>query len=177
LGKKDFDIPHPKLPPKKIKQKLAAKEVKKVPAVEKVLPVEHQKKYTIEKLTTESPAAATQKNNTPTATERKKIQKEKDGALQPGTLQTAYPRYNENTPPPYPRLARKRGQEGTTILQVLVNKEGGVDDLKVIVSSNFSLLDRAALKAVRKWSFEPGRKGTERISMWVKVPVTFKLKK
>jgi TonB family protein len=37
------------------------------------------------------------------------------------------------------------------------------------------MLDRAALNSVRKWYFEPGRKGTENIDMWVKVPVTFKL--
>jgi protein TonB len=82
-----------------------------------------------------------------------------------------------NAPPTYPGLARKRGHEGTVILQVLVNKAGRVDDLKIEISSNFALLDRAALAAVRKWRFEPGRQGEERISMWVRVPVTFKLKK
>jgi len=102
--------------------------------------------------------------------------KEKTGVPLPGTLQMAYPRYQLNAPPPYPGLARKRGLQGTVILQVLVNKEGRVDDLKIDASSNFSMLDRAAVKAVRKWSFEPGKKGEERISMWVKVPVTFQLK-
>ncbi len=89
----------------------------------------------------------------------------------------AYPRYQLNSPPAYPRLARKRAQEGTVILQVLVNRDGRVGDLEIDVSSNFTLLDRAAITAVRKWSFEPGRRGEERVPMWVRVPVTFKLNK
>ncbi|MFC1837899.1 TonB family protein [Thermodesulfobacteriota bacterium] len=94
----------------------------------------------------------------------------------PGTIQLAYPRYQLNAPPSYPGIARKRGQEGTVILQVLVNSEGRVDDLKIESSSNYSLLDRAALTAVRKWTFEPGRKGGLQIPMWVRVPVSFKLR-
>jgi protein TonB len=93
-----------------------------------------------------------------------------------GTLQTAYPRYQLNSPPPYPRLARKRGQEGTVILQVRVNESGRVDDLKLEQSSNYNMLDRAALTAVRTWIFEPGRKGEKSLAMWVRVPVTFQLK-
>ena len=108
-------------------------------------------------------------------TDSQALQQE-EGVNLPGTLQMAYPRYQENAPPNYPALARKRGQEGAVILQVLVNREGRVDDLQIDTSSNFSLLDRAALSAIRKWSFEPGRRGKERIPMWVKVPVTFKLK-
>jgi protein TonB len=99
------------------------------------------------------------------------------GTIMPGTVQLAYPRYQLNTPPAYPGLSRKRGQEGTVILQVLVNREGGVDKLKIDVSSKFSLLDSAALTAVKKWSFEPGKRGEQKVPMWVRVPVTFKLKK
>ena len=99
-----------------------------------------------------------------------------EGAVMPGTVQLAYPRYQSNDPPLYPGLSRKRGQEGTVNLQVLVNKQGRVEDLEIENSSGFGLLDRAALSAVRKWDFEPGRQGEERIAMWVRVPVTFKLK-
>ena len=102
---------------------------------------------------------------------------ENDGVTLPGTLQMAYPRYQLNAPPTYPGLARKRGHEGTVILQVLVNEKGRVDDLEIENSSGFRLLDRAAVSSVRKWSFEPGRRGEERIPMWVRVPVTFTLNK
>jgi len=99
-----------------------------------------------------------------------------EGVSLPGTLQMAYPRYHLNSPPPYPGLARKRGQQGTVVLKVLVNSEGRVEDMIIDESSGFSLLDRAAVKAVGKWLFEPGKKQAENVSMWVKVPVTFTLK-
>lgn len=102
---------------------------------------------------------------------------ENEGATLPGTLQMAYPRYRFNKSPAYPGLARKRGQEGTVVLQVLVNTNGRVDDLEIEKSSGFASLDRAAAASVRKWSFEPGRRGEEKIPMRVRVPVTFKLKK
>jgi len=38
-----------------------------------------------------------------------------------------------------------------------------------------AMLDRAAVNSVRKWFFEPGRRGNDKMDMWVKVPVTFKL--
>jgi len=101
---------------------------------------------------------------------------QEEGVELPGTLQMAYPRYQDNAPPTYPALARKRGQEGAVILEVLVNRNGRVDELKIDTSSNFTLLDRATVSAVREWSFEPGMRGEEKIPMWVKVPVTFKLK-
>ncbi len=100
-----------------------------------------------------------------------------DTITRPGTLQTAYPRYQLNSPPVYPGRARKRGQQGTVFLQVLVNSNGMVDDLEIETSSGFVSLDRAAAEAVRQWSFEPGRRGEEKIPMWVRVPVTFKLTK
>lgn len=99
------------------------------------------------------------------------------GAEKPsGTVQMAYPRYKINKMVPYPGLARKRGQEGTVVLQVLVNREGRVDDLKIETSSGFGLLDRTAVAAVKDWSFEPGRKDRNPIAMWVRVPIVFTLK-
>ena len=92
-----------------------------------------------------------------------------------GAVRLARPKYRENSPPKYPKRARKRGYEGTVVLRVLVNRQGRVDDLLIDVSSNHTMLDRAAANSVRKWFFEPGRRGKNKIDMWVKVPVTFKL--
>jgi periplasmic protein TonB len=38
------------------------------------------------------------------------------------------------------------------------------------------MLDRAAMRAVKDWMFEPARQGEEKVDMWVKVPLTFRLK-
>lgn len=144
-------------------------------AVEEIVPAT-QKSDEITKDVNPDPDEAAKVQERTTQSAPQTTQKE-EGTNLPGTLQMAFPRYRLNVPPTYPGLARKRGQEGTVILQVLVNKEGRVDDLKIDVSSNFNLLDRTAVKAVLKWSFEPGRRGDVKIPMWVKVPVTFKLKK
>ena len=147
----------------------------KQPAVKKIAAApEGSEKTEQDRISDPGKSAEIQKQ----VTEAKSVAAPEDaGGILPGTLQMAYPRYQLNTPPAYPGLARKRGQEGTVILRVLVNREGRVVDLSIDVPSNFSLLDRAALAAVRKWIFEPGRRGEERVPMWVRVPVTFKLNK
>jgi protein TonB len=159
--KPDNFLQAPPLLGEKTKQPSTIIEEKRKPAVEEIMPAYQKAENATEDVKHEPGEAA----------------EEKEGVILPGTLQMAYPRYQLNTPPTYPGLARKRGQEGTVILQVLVNREGRVDDLKIDTSSNLTLLDRAAVTAVRKWSFEPGRRGEERVPMWVRVPVTFKLKK
>jgi protein TonB len=59
---------------------------------------------------------------------------------------------------------------------VLIDANGRVDDLTLLKSSGHSVLDRAALSAVRKWLFEPGTEGGIKKKMWVKIPVRFDLK-
>jgi protein TonB len=61
------------------------------------------------------------------------------------------------------------------ILEVLDNPEGRVDDLKILTSSGYAVLDRSAVKSVRTWVFKPAKKGDEVVAMWVQVPVQFKL--
>jgi protein TonB len=43
-------------------------------------------------------------------------------------------------------------------------------------SSGFEMLDRAAIAAVRRWVFEPGRRGGNPVAAWVQVPVRFALR-
>jgi protein TonB len=66
--------------------------------------------------------------------------------------------------------------EGTVVLEALVNGRGRVDDLNVHASSGYNLLDDAALRAVRNWLFDPGKKGGMPMSMTVLVPVRFALR-
>jgi len=88
----------------------------------------------------------------------------------------ARPVYRANSPPEYPGLARRRGYEGTVILEVLVDSTGRVGELRLSKSSNHGVLDRAAMATVKKWLFEPGTKGGVPVEMWVKVPIRFSLK-
>jgi len=143
-------------------------------AAEEIVPASQKPNDIAENIKPEPGEAA--KAQKPVTQAEQQTAQQNDGGSLPGTLQMAYPRYQLNIPPAYPGLARKRSQEGTVILQVLVNEKGRVDDLEIKTSSSYRLLDRAAVSAVRKWNFEPGRRGDEKIPMWVRVPVTFKLK-
>jgi TonB family protein len=58
-----------------------------------------------------------------------------------------------HTDPPYPRLARRRGWEGTVYLSIRITPEGQVHKVKIAQSSGYELLDRAALEAVRQWRY------------------------
>ena len=103
------------------------------------------------------------------------------GSLEPDpdstsrTERDATPLYRRNPAPEYPLIGRKRGYQGTVILEVLVTREGRVGDLRVSASSGYSLLDQAALTTVKTWSFEPGMRAGKKVDMWVKVPVRFRL--
>ncbi|SHI47615.1 TonB family C-terminal domain-containing protein [Malonomonas rubra DSM 5091] len=87
----------------------------------------------------------------------------------------ALPRYDINPPPIYPDIARRRGQQGRVELKVLVEKDGSVGKLKVETSSGYKALDRAALRAVRFWTFKPALDYGLPIESWVIVPVDFVL--
>ena len=61
-------------------------------------------------------------------------------------------------------------------MEVLVGPEGKAEEVRLFQSSGYPILDRAAETSVRGWLFQPGKRGAHAVSMWVKVPVRFKLK-
>ncbi|WP_345198735.1 energy transducer TonB [Kistimonas scapharcae] len=77
--------------------------------------------------------------------------------------------------PAYPYQARKRGQQGTVLLEVFLDKRGHIESVTLVDSSGFSLLDRAAEKAVRRWSFRPLVRDGVALASRVRVPVVFRL--
>ncbi len=91
-------------------------------------------------------------------------------------IREARPLYLTNPPPPYPQIARRRGFQGVVVLEVLVDQNGSVADLRVLSSSGHPVLDRTATAAVKHWIFDPGTRGEEKIKMWVRVPIRFQLK-
>jgi len=92
-------------------------------------------------------------------------------------LVKAAPLYAHNPPPPYPPLAQRRGWEGAVLLRVVVDEDGLVREVALESSSSHSLLDAAALKAVRRWRFQPARRGNRPVADEVRVPIRFKLEK
>ena len=59
--------------------------------------------------------------------------------------------------PEYPPVSRRLGEQGTVILEVLVDPSGRAVDAKVVQSSGFPRLDQAALDGVKSnYRFAPG---------------------
>jgi TonB family protein len=103
------------------------------------------------------------------ATETKGLQSESV------SVQIAWPLYKQNASPDYPLRARRMGYEGLVMLKVLVDVTGRVEDLEVVSSSGYAILDNAAIASVKKWVFEPGAEGGKKKKMWVKIPIRFEL--
>ncbi len=83
--------------------------------------------------------------------------------------------YLHNPSPNYPRISRRRGEQGKVLLRVKVTKTGKATLIQIKKSSGFKRLDKAARKAVSQWDFIPATKGGETVSGWVIVPIVFKL--
>jgi periplasmic protein TonB len=100
-----------------------------------------------------------------------------DRTTQAGEItQTAAPRGGYQVKPSYPTSARRAGIQGTTLLGVFVAADGRVGDVVVKQSAGHPDLDAAAADAVRRWRFEPARRGSEPVAMWVLLPVEFRLR-
>lgn len=93
---------------------------------------------------------------------------------EPSAYVPATPRA-DNRPPAYPLEARRRGHGGEVVLAVRVDAGGAVAGLEVAVSSGHAALDRAAVRAVSRWRFEPARVGGVAIATETTVAVEFRL--
>ena len=88
----------------------------------------------------------------------------------------AHADYSRNPPPIYPAVARRREQQGTVTVRVLVGADGSVERAEIAHSSGFDTLDDAALETVRsRWRFIPARDTGIAVESWVLVPIRFAL--
>jgi protein TonB len=95
-------------------------------------------------------------------------------AGQPGADRRALPAAG-NEPPDYPWSARVHGHQGRVVLSVWVGAGGEAERLSVLQSSGYASLDRAAVKAVERWQFQPARRGGHDTGSLLYVPVVFRL--
>ena len=93
-----------------------------------------------------------------------------------GVTQMAIPRGGYQVRPSYPSSARRLGIQGMTTLRVYVAADGRVGEVRVQESAGHPDLDSAAADAVKRWRFEPARRGTEPVGVWVLLPVEFRLR-
>jgi protein TonB len=85
------------------------------------------------------------------------------------------PRPRVRSAPEYPARARSKGQEGYVTLRVLIGLGGNVEKIKIVDSSPSGVFDDAAADAVRGWQFDPALYRGEKVKVWAKQVVRFKL--
>jgi len=83
--------------------------------------------------------------------------------------------YLKNPRPAYPRVAKREGWQGVVKLRVRVLPTGRAEAVNVESSSGRSILDDAAIEAVKEWTFVPATQGGQPVAGWVTVPIDFRL--
>ena len=94
----------------------------------------------------------------------------------PVTVPRIDAKHRNNPAPAYPRLSRRRGEEGTVVLELMVLKDGTVEEITIKESSGYPRLDKSAMEAVRRWKYNPATRGGQPIDYRYLQPVTFSLK-
>ncbi|MDH5179554.1 MAG: TonB family protein [Gammaproteobacteria bacterium] len=82
----------------------------------------------------------------------------------------------DNPKPLYPAAAKRRGMQGTVLLQLAVSERGKVTAVQLKQSSGFRLLDTAAIDSVWSWRFQPALEDEEQIASEVIIPIRFELR-
>jgi periplasmic protein TonB len=85
--------------------------------------------------------------------------------------------YLQNPPPAYPRMSFRLGEEGTSVIRVLIGPDGRAQDAQIASSSGYTRLDQAAEATARSWRYVPGKRGGVPEAMWVNVPIKWEIKK
>lgn len=74
----------------------------------------------------------------------------------------------------YPEIAKRAGVEGKVYVLAFVDETGTVTDAKIIKGIGAGC-DEAALDAVKKTKFKPGKQRGKAVKVQVSIPVVFKL--
>ncbi|MBH1992446.1 MAG: energy transducer TonB [Sphingomonadaceae bacterium] len=75
-------------------------------------------------------------------------------------------------PPRYPVESRRKREQGTVVLSLILGIDGAVESLDIAQSSGFSRLDNAARDAVKSWRWRPTIRGGQpvRVKGLVEIP-------
>ncbi|TEW54161.1 energy transducer TonB [Psychromonas sp. RZ22] len=168
-----------KTKPQKIKKetpKIAKKVEKKKPVVKKTEPkkiIEPPKEVIptpAQKVAAVTPA--TQKKVTE---DKKQVAQQNEGLQEKPQLIQKSRFLSKPNAPKYPRLAKRKGIEGTVTYEVWLDEKGKQVKLLLKNSSGAKMLDLAALKAIKTWKFSPHSINGKSIAHRIYVPISFQL--
>lgn len=86
--------------------------------------------------------------------------------------QAPIPKFRSN--PQYPFEMRRAGIEGTVIVEFIVDTKGNARNAFAVRSTQREF-EQAAIQAVNKWKFRPGRKSGRAVATRIQIPIVFKL--
>ena len=75
----------------------------------------------------------------------------------------------------YPRWARRQGLQGEMVIAVEILSSGKVGRQSAIQSTGYSILDEAAMEAMKTWQFHPAMKDGKPVLTCIQIPVRFQL--
>jgi TonB family protein len=101
------------------------------------------------------------------------IVKEKTEVFQPIIVQNVTYIDKKSCAPKYPRLSKKRGENGKVLVKVLIGKNGFTENVQLEKSSGFGRLDKAAIKAANKCRFVAARKNGKTVKSLAIIPYNF----
>lgn len=94
----------------------------------------------------------------------------------PRVISVSEVRYRVKPNPEYPKRAQRYREQGQVMVRVLIDTEGSAAKIMLDQSSGSSLLDQAAIDAVRRARFYPYLEGGAPMMVWVRIPISFTLK-
>ena len=85
------------------------------------------------------------------------------------------PLFRKQVTPEYPISERNAGKEARIVVEVYINVNGAVDEVKLIKSGG-AAFDEAVIKSVKASSFEPGYMDGKQVAVRMQIPYVFKLR-
>ena len=85
-------------------------------------------------------------------------------------------RYSDQDATIYPAMSRRLGEEGTTVYSVLIGTDGKAISARLVKSSGFERLDKAAYDTVMRRRYTPGTRDGVPVALSYNAPISWVLK-
>ena len=85
------------------------------------------------------------------------------------------PEVQYREPIAFPEQAKEKNINGHVTVNILVNKEGQVEKVKLLDSQPEGVFDQVTIAAVKNWNFSPAQYQGRIVSVWVKQKLKFQV--
>jgi protein TonB len=63
--------------------------------------------------------------------------------------------YQPDADPYYPSFSKRAGEQGEVVVRLIINEAGEVEETRLLQSSSYPRLDRAAIEIGKRYRFKP----------------------